>query len=310
MMRVLRSNPALPLLIVILGIMVYLSPLYSTAPGMMGFLQRAAPLVILTCGTSFVLISGGFDLSTGSLITLVVIGCAMITQGDPSTMALAIALVSGIGLLVGLVNGFVVTKLKVPSIIATLGSLLSLKGLAMIWAGGAPSSSLPDNLRFLGRSRIHDVPLLDGLPIAVIVLVVVIALTYWLLHRTNFGRMVFMLGDNPKAAALAGVSTRTVRIGCFVVSALLAVIAGLLLGGYSGVSVDVGAEYPLQAIAAAVIGGVMLMGGRGNIAGAVCGALALYAIFTVLNLLGMPQPVRLAVQGLILIAAAAFTERQ
>ncbi len=194
MMRVLRSNPALPLLIVILGIMVYLSPLYSTAPGMMGFLQRAAPLVILTCGTSFVLISGGFDLSTGSLITLVVIGCAMITQGDPSTMALAIALVSGIGLLVGLVNGFVVTKLKVPSIIATLGSLLSLKGLAMIWAGGAPSSSLPDNLRFLGRSRIHDVPLLDGLPIAVIVLVVVIALTYWLLHRTNFGRMVFMLG--------------------------------------------------------------------------------------------------------------------
>lgn len=310
MMRVLRSNPALPLLIVILGIMVYLSPLYSTAPGMMGFLQRAAPLVILTCGTSFVLISGGFDLSTGSLITLVVIGCAMITQGDPSTMALAIALVSGIGLLVGLVNGFVVTKLKVPSIIATLGSLLSLKGLAMIWAGGAPSSSLPDNLRFLGRSRIHDVPLLDGLPIAVIVLVVVIALTYWLLHRTNFGRMVFMLGDNPKAAALAGVSTRTVRIGCFVVSALLAVIAGLLLGGYSGVSVDVGAEYPLQAIAAAVIGGVMLMGGRGTIAGAVCGALALYAIFTVLNLLGMPQPVRLAVQGLILIAAAAFTERR
>ncbi len=310
MMRVLRANPALPLLIVILCAMAYLSPLYSTMPGILGFLQRSAPLVILTCGTSFVLISGGFDLSAGSLMTLVVIACAMITQGDPSSTAFAVAAVVAIGIVVGLANGLVVTRLKVPSIIATLGSLLSLKGLAMIWSGGAPSSSLPDNLRFLGRGRIQDLVLLGNIPVAVVVLIVVVLLAYWLMHRTNFGRMVLMLGDNPKAAALAGVPTRTIRIGCFVVSALTAVIAGLLLGGYSGVSVDVGADYPLQAIAAAVIGGVTLLGGRGTIAGAVCGALALYAIFTVLNLLGMPQPVRLTVQGMILIAAASFTERR
>jgi ribose transport system permease protein len=151
---------------------------------------------------------------------------------------------------------------------------------------------------------------LGSLPVSAIVLVLVWAMTHWLLHRTNFGSMVFMLGDNPKAALLAGVPTRRVRVACFVISSLTAVIAGLLLGGYSGVSVDVGGDYALQAIAAAVIGGIVLLGGRGTIAGAASGALALYALFTVLNLFGVSEPVRLAVQGLILIAAAAFTARR
>ncbi len=310
MRRILKAMPALPLFIALLAIMVYMSPFYRTAPGLMIFLQRAAPLVVLACGTSFVLIAGGFDLSLGSLITLVVIAGAMITRGDPALMVPAIIAAFAIGLAVGAVNGMVVAYIKVPSIIATLGTLLSVKGVAMAWSGGAPSSTLPENFRYLGRARIHDVPILGSLPISVIVLVLVGAITYWLLHKTNFGSMVFMLGDNPKAARLAGVPTRGVRVACFVMSSLTAVIAGLLLAGYSGVSVDVGGDYALQAIAAAVIGGVALLGGRGTIAGAACGALALYALFTVLNLFGVSEPVRLAVQGLILIAAAAFTARQ
>ena len=310
MKQLQKIHPALILLLVLLAIMVLNSPLYQTLPGFMSFLQRAAPLVILACGASFVLISGGFDLSSGALITLVVIACALITQGDPEMAVQAMIAAYGIGLLVGLVNGLVVTQLNVPSIIATLGTLLSIRGIALLWSGGAPSGYLPDNLRYLGRGVLREMPVTGTLPIAVIVLVICVILCGWLLHRTNFGRLVLMIGDNPKAAELAGAPVRRVRVGAFVVSSLTAVTAGLLLGGFSGVSVDVGTGYDLQAIAAAVIGGVVLMGGRGSIGGACIGALTLYALFTVLNLLGFSQPLRVTVQGLILISAAALTAWQ
>jgi ribose transport system permease protein len=275
----------------------------------MNFLQRAAPLIILACGQSFVLIAGGFDLSAGALITLVVIACALITNGDPELAWTAIAAIYAIGLGVGLLNGLIVARLKVPSIIATLGTLLSVKGAAMYWSGGAPSGYLPENLRSFGRGVLRDIPILETLPIAVIVLVVFVGLCFWLLHATNYGRLLLMVGDNATAAHLAGVPVARVRVIAFVISSLSAVTAGLLLGGFSGVSVEVGTGYDLQAIAAAVIGGVVLLGGRGSVAGACIGALCLYALFTVLNLVGFPAPLRVAVQGLILIVAAALTAR-
>lgn len=302
-----KVHPALLLLLVLLAVMVIKSPLYQTLPGLMSFLQRAAPLVVLACGASFVLISGGFDLSSGALITLVVIACALITQGDPDLAWHAVVAAYGMGLVVGLVNGLLVTRLHVPSIIATLGALLSIRGIALLWSGGAPSGYLPDNLRYLGRGVLREVPFTGTLPIAVIILAACVALCAWLLHRTNFGRLVLMIGDNAKAAELAGAAVRRVRVGAFVVSSLCAVTAGLMLGGFSGVSVDVGTGYDLQAIAAAVIGGVVLLGGRGSIGGACLGACTLYALFTVLNLLGFSEPLRVAVQGLILISAAALT---
>lgn len=305
-----KVNPALVLLIGLLVAMVSISPLYRTPGGLMSFLQRAAPLIILTCGQSFVLIAGGFDLSAGALITLTVIGCALITQGDPSLTWAALAAAYGMGLAAGLMNGLIVARLRVPSIIATLGALLSVKGAAMVWAGGAPTGTLPPDLRHFGRGVIRDVPLVGNLPVAVIVLVAFVGLYFWLLHRTNFGRLILMLGDNPRAAELAGAPVKRLRVAAFVLSSLAAVTAGILLGGFSGVSVEVGTGQELQAIAAAVIGGVLLLGGRGSIGGACTGALTLYALFTVLNLIGFPEPMRVAVQGLILILAAALTARR
>jgi ribose transport system permease protein len=305
-----RINPALVMFLALMVLIVILSPLYRTPAGVMSLLQRAAPLVILTCGQSFVLISGGFDLAQGSLVTLVVIACAMITGGDPTLTPEALAIALGLGLVVGIVNGFVVSYLKVPSIIATLGTLLSVKGAAMMWSGGAPQGYLPDNLRMFGRMVIRPVPVIGSLPIAVIALVIAVAALAFLLHATQYGRLLVMIGDNPRAAELAGAPVRKIRFAAFVVSSLSAVVAGVLLGGFSGVSVDVGTGLELQGTSAAVIGGIVLLGGRGTIAGAAFGALSLYALFTLLNLLGFPEPMRVAVQGIILIAAAAITSRR
>jgi len=182
---------------------------------------------------------------------------------------------------------------------------LCVNGAAMMWSGGSPRGYLPDNFRAFGRLVLHGVPIIGTFPIAVAVLIVAVALAYWALHVTVFGQRVFAVGDNPRAAELAGVRVSATRIAAFVISALSAVTGGIMLGGFAGVSVGVGVGLELQAIAACVIGGVQLMGGRGSVVGAVAGALCLFALFTLLNLVGLPQSLKDTAQGFILISAVA-----
>lgn len=300
-----KINIAVIVFVILYAGIAILQPNYLEPAGIMNFLRRATPLAVLACGQIFVLVAGGFDLSMGALVTLTVIGGSMLTDNDPGNTAWAILVLYAIGLGVGLVNGLVVTVLRVPSIIATLGMLLSLNGVAMMWSGGSPRGYLPDNFRFFGRFTFRDVPLVGAFPVAVLVLVVVALLAWWGLQKTVFGKRIFAIGDNPRAAALSGVRVDATRIAAFVISALAAVTGGILLGGFGGVSVDVGSGLELQAIAACVIGGVQLMGGRGSVIGAVAGALTLFALFTLLNLLGLPQPLKDTAQGVILISAVA-----
>ena len=223
-----RINVALVVFLLFYLAIGLLQPNYFEPAGAMNFLRRAAPLAILAAGRLFVLVSGGFDLSVGSLVTLTVVGGSMLTANDPSNTWWAIAVLYAIGLLVGFINGAVVAYLRTPSIIATLGTLLSVNGVAMMWSGGSPRGYLPDNFRMFGRFVFHDVPVVKIFPVAIAVLVPVCALAHWGLHRTVFGRRVFAIGDNARAAQLAGVEVGSVRIAVFVISALAAVTAGIL----------------------------------------------------------------------------------
>ena len=310
-MRLLRRiHPAYLALVVLLGIVTVYNPSFLTPTGIMNFLRRAAPLCIVSIGEMFVLVSGGFDLSLGSLITLAVMGSALMINNDPALTWSAIAAMYAIGMASGLFNGLVVSYLKVPSIIVTLGALLSLKGIALAWSGGSPQGYLPDNFRLFGRMTLTDIPVIQVLPVAAIVLVVAVALCAWVFHATTFGRLLLITGDNPRAAELAGARVRRVRIVAFVIAALSAVTAGILLGGFAGPAQDVGDGYELQAIAANVLGGTQLLGGRGSVAGVVAGALTLTALFMVLNFMGLPKPLRDAVQGAILVIAVAYSVRR
>ena len=301
-----QINPVYFILAALIVAIILNNPNFVEPTGYMNFLKRAAPLAILAAGQVYVIVSGGFDLSVGSLITLVVVGSSMLSNNDPNATLWVIPVMLGIGLAVGLVNGLVVCYLKVPSLIATLGMMITLNGFVFMWSGGAPRGYLPDTFRYFGRANIMDIPVIRMLPVALIVLVVVGFIVYWLMHRTNLGRMVHAIGDNPRAAQLAGVPVNRVRITAFIISALSAVVTGILLGGFAGVSTDVGRGYELQAITAAVLGGALLLGGKGSVPAAIAGALTLTAIFTLLNFLGLPQPVRQVVQGAILIAAVAL----
>ena len=184
--------------------------------------------------------------------------------------------------------------------------LLVLQGAVPVWTGGAPRGSLPQNLRVFGREDIEGVPLIVELPVAVIVLAVLGIITFLLLHRSNFGRQLFAVGGNPRAAGLSGTSVPAVRTAAFVISATCAIVAGILLAGFGGLANRAGEGYEFQAIAAVVLGGAAIGGGRGSIPTAIAGALTLEAMFTLLNFLGWPVEVRFVVQGLIIIGAVAF----
>jgi ribose transport system permease protein len=297
-----------PIFLVLLVLLVWITivnPNFVEPPVFLAFLKRAAPLVILAAGQYFVIVSGEFDLSVGSLVTVVVVVAARLIDGDSGNTWPVIALLLAMGAAVGLVNGLITTRLRVPSFITTLGMLLILSGAVFLWTGGAPRGALADNFREIGRLGIEDFPVLEQLPYSVMIMLVLGAGAI-VLMRAGWGRRLLALGDNEQAARLSGVRVENMRTVAFILSGLSAAVAGILLGGFAGVSAQVGQGMEFEAITAVVLGGVALGGGRGTVLAAMAGALTLEALFTLLNLQGVSGALEDTVQGIIIIAAVAF----
>jgi ribose transport system permease protein len=302
-----KVPPVYPVFIIIFLILGFLNPSkYQTLPGIMAFLRTAAPIAVLALGEMLVLALGGFDLSVGAIVTFVVLVSSKLLHNDPARAYPAIAIMLGLGLLIGLVNSLVVNYLKVPSFITTLGMMLLVRGGALYYVGGAPQGYLTDNWRAFGRNYIENVPVFGRIPYALIILIVIGALAYFLFHRTHFGKQILAIGDNVRAAQFSGVRVKLVRMITFILCSLFAIIGGILLGGFGGVNVTIGEGLEMQAIAACVVGGVLLGGGKGNVFNVIFGAFTLMAIVNLLNLLGLPKPYTDAVQGLIIIGAVAY----
>ncbi|MGW4465015.1 ABC transporter permease [Micromonospora sp. NPDC004704] len=310
-LRLLRVRPGgvLPILAILAVLLVLLAvrqPDFFAPPSLMSFLGRCAPVILLAAGQYFVIVSGEFDLSVGSLVTAQVVVAARLIDGDPSrTWPVVLVLLVG-GALVGLVNGLITTRLRVPSFITTLGMFLILVGAVYLWSDGAPKGGFSEEFRQFGRRSIEDVPVLGRLPYALVVLVVLAALAA-LLMRSDFGRTLVAVGDNPRTAELSGVRVWRTRTIAFVLSGVAAAVAAILLGGYSGVSFQAGAGLEFGAITAVVLGGVALGGGRGSVVGAMLGALTLELLFTLMNFYGVSGALRSTVQGAIILLAVAVS---
>lgn len=302
-----KIPPIYPIFFAIFIMVGILNPNYQTMNGIFVFLRRSSPLAILAIGQMIVLASGGFDLSVGSMITFVIVGSSMLLSNDPEKAMSTIGIMMFLGILVGLINGITVSYFKVPSLIVTLGMLLLVKGVAMYWSGGAPKGYFTDNFRYFGRGNIENVPIFGKFPVALIIMIAIAVITYFLFHKTNFGKQILAIGDNVRASQLSGVRVRLVRTLAFVISSFLAVISGVLLGGYGGISTNTGVGLEFQAVSAAVIGGTLLLGGKGSVPNVIFGAFSLEALFNLLNLLGLPKPYKDAVQGLIIIGAVAYS---
>ncbi|TQM43592.1 ABC transporter permease [Pseudonocardia cypriaca] len=312
-MRALLSRggavaPVFAVLLVLLVAIAVVNPNFIEPASLLAYLKRAAPLAILAVGQYFVIVSGEFDLSVGSLVTVQVVVAARLIDGDESATLPVIALLVALGLLIGLLNGLITTRLYVPSFVTTLGMLLVLSGAVFLWTGGAPRGSLSAAFRVPGRQGI-EIPGFGQVPWSALILVAVAAGAVALM-RSAWGHTLVATGDNDRATALAGVPVARVRTTAFVLSALAATLAAILLGGFAGVSAQVGEGLEFSAITAVVLGGVVLGGGRGSVLAALAGALVLEALFTLLNLLGVSGALESTVQGVIIIAAVAYAARR
>jgi ribose transport system permease protein len=302
-----KIPPVYPIFVIIFLTLGFLNPVkYQSMNGIMTFLRTAAPLAVLAIGEMFVLAIGGFDLSVGAIVTFVVLVSSKLLANDPANALPTILTMFGFGLVIGMVNGLVVSYLKVPSFITTLGMMLLVRGGALYYVGGAPQGYLTDNWRAFGRNYIQNVPLFGRVPYALIILIVLSIITYILFNRTNYGKQIVAVGDNVRASQLSGVRVRLVRVITFIVCSLLAVAGGIMIGGYGGVNVTIGEGLEMNAIAACVVGGVLLGGGKGSVPNVIFGAFTLQAIVNLLNLLGLPKPYTDVVQGLIIIGAVAY----
>lgn len=281
-------------LAVLLVAIAVANPYFLEPAGFLAFVKRAAPLVILAAGQYFVIVSGEFDLSVGSLVTAEVVVAARLMDGNDAATWPVLALLLGLGALVGLVNGVITTLLRVPSFITTLGMMLVLSGAVFLWTGGAPRGALSAQFRVFGRDTLWAVLILLAVATAAV-----------LLTRATFGRTLIATGDNERAAALSGVRVNRVRILAFALSGVAAAVAGIMLGGFAGVSAQVGQGLEFSAITAVVLGGVVLGGGRGSVVAAMGGAFTLEALFTLLNLYGISGALEYTVQGVIIVAAVA-----
>ncbi|MCE7002349.1 ABC transporter permease [Kibdelosporangium philippinense] len=265
------------------------------------FLGRMAPIVIVTIGQYFVLVAGEFDLSAGAVIAVQVVLAGNLIGSDDAMILPVLGLMVVLAVAVGLVNGLVTTILRVPGFITTLGMMLVLSGITFYATGGAASGNPSDTFRNIGRSG-PTLPVLGYVPWSVMVLLAVLIGGAWLMRRP-FGRLLLAVGDNEDSMALAGARVWWLRTRAYVLSALLATVAAILLVGYAGTHPTVGQGYQYTAIAGAVIGGVALGGGRGWLLSAAAGAAVLETLISLLNIIGIESTWRDTVQGAVILAA-------
>jgi ribose transport system permease protein len=299
--------------VALIAIMVIMSALSSAflSPGNLANVAKNFSFVgIVTLGVTLVIITGGIDLSVGSTMALAAITCAIVMQKVGGTaleaiplagMAVSILAGLGVALAIGLANGLLIAKVGLSPFVTTLGMLSIVRGLAYAVTEGRGQAPTGADV-----NTFYDVTdgNLAGVPVAVIYLLVLAAILSLVLHHTAFGRHVFALGGNEKAAALTGISVDRVKIAVYILSALSAGFAGILMVGWLGSApANLATGYELTIIAAAVIGGANLTGGVGGPAGAVIGALLIEVIRNGLVLAGINAYWQIVLVGGIIILA-------
>jgi ribose transport system permease protein len=307
------SSPAAPVYGALIGIIIIAwiavtihGGTFLTVPNVVNMLQRSVALGIVAAGQTVVILLGSLDLSVAWLISLSALLAATTMDGQEANVLPAILAVLALGVGVGLANGLIITKLRVNAFIATLGMALIIQGIIQYnWNG--PAGAVPQSFEDLGYTRFGVIPLSFFLLAAVVVVV------WFLLRSTRFGYRVYAVGGSEDVSKLSGLRTHRTIIAAHIVCSLAAVITGLFLASRLGAGTPtVGSDggYDLESIAAVVLGGTALMGGRGGVIGTIGGVFILAVLDNTFNQLELNAFLKDVVRGVILIAAVAVYARR
>ena len=274
-----------------------LTPHFLTVPNALNVMEQTSINAIVAVGMTYVIISGGIDLSVGSVLALSGVVLAAALKADwPAPLAIAAGL--GVGAATGSINGLVIAFGRLPPFIMTLGMMSVARGAALLATDGRPISGFDAGFRSIATGRVL------GVPAPIVLTLAIYAVAHFVLSRTRFGRYVYGIGGNEEATRLSGVNVRFHKTMVYVVSGLTSAIAAVLLTARLNTAQPIaGIMYELDAIAAVVIGGTSLSGGDGHLGGTLIGALTMGVLRNGLNLLGVSSFLQQLVIGVVIIVA-------
>jgi ribose transport system permease protein len=278
-------------------VMSLLSDRFLPLPNLINIARQVSINAIIAMGVTMVIITGGIDLSVGSLVALT--GCVAIIAMDlPGADFTGILLGLGVGAAAGLVNGILVAYARIPPFIGTLAMLTMARGTALVITDGQPIVRFDSPYRWLGEG------LVAGVPVPILLMVLVLGVTYFLLRHTPLGSYIYATGGNEEAARLSGVKVARVKSTVYLISGLYAALSGMILAGRLGsAQPNTGEGFELDAIAAVVLGGTSLMGGKGLIWGTLIGAFIIGVLNNGFNLLNVSPFYQLIAKGAVIILA-------
>ena len=288
-------------LLVLIAIVSSISPNFFTIDNLLNILRQTSVNAIIAVGMTFVILTAGIDLSVGSILALTGAVAASLVNMELSIFVV-IPLVLLFGTLLGGISGVIVAKGKVQAFIATLVTMTLLRGVTMVYTDGRPISlgfsDVADQFSFLGTGY------LLGIPFPIWLMTIIFIVAWYLLKHTPIGRYIYALGGNEAATSLSGINVDKVKIFVYAVSGLLATVAGLIVTSrLSSAQPTAGVSYELDAIAAVVVGGTSLMGGKGRITGTLIGALIIGFLNNALNLLDISSYYQMIAKSIVILLA-------
>ncbi|WP_152365984.1 ABC transporter permease [Microlunatus speluncae] len=293
-------NAMLIVVVLVICYFSYRSLRFSSLDNVSTILIAAAPFALIALGQTLVILTGGIDLSVGSVIAVAAMTGAAVAKANPGQVWLTVLTAVAVGLLAGAINGFFVSVVNVPPFITTLGMLTAGSGAAYAIGGGAPINGLPPEFGAIANTTVL------GLQVPVLVMIFGIVILAIVMRRTAYGMRVYAVGGNRAAAEIAGVNTRRILFSVYAISGALAGLSGVMLASrvISGPP-NLGQGYELDAIAAVVIGGASLMGGRGSIWGTALGLLLIQTLNNGLDILLVPSYWQDVIKGVLIVFAVA-----
>lgn len=288
-------------LLVLIGVVSAINPNFFTVDNILNILRQTSVNAIIAVGITFVILIAGIDLSVGSILALTGAFAASMV-GTELSILLVIPAVLLIGTLLGTLSGVIVAKGKVQAFIATLVTMTLLRGVTMVYTDGRPISTgfsdTADAFAFLGTGYLF------GIPVPIWLMAIVFLISWYVLKHTKMGRYIYALGGNEAATQLSGINVDKVKIFVFAVSGFLSALAGLIVTSrLSSAQPTAGVTYELDAIAAVVVGGTSLMGGKGRVMGTLIGALIIGFLNNALNLLDISSYYQMIAKALVILVA-------
>lgn len=284
-------------------VITFVSPTFMTLSNISNVFTQVSTNAIIAVGMTFVILTGGIDLSVGSTVAISGALAASIIKST-NNIFLAVLAAAIVGIAIGIINGLLISKGKLQAFIVTLATMTIFRGATLVFTSGTPISKLPEKFVEIGNGK------LGFIPIPVVITVIVLIISIYILTQTRFGRYLYALGGNEDSARLSGINTTKIKTLVYVISGFASSIAGIIIASRIGsASPNAGTSFELDAIAAVVIGGTSLAGGEGKITGTIIGALIIGVLNNGLNLMNVSPFYQSIVKGLVILIAVLLDKK-